>query len=40
MARDMHRLQYLPLLLEPHTLWLTTFVEKGAVSQGNFSRQN
>lgn len=25
MARDMHRLQYLPLLLEPHTLWLTTF---------------
>lgn len=33
-ARDMHRLQYLPLLLEPHTLWLTTFEWRRGQSVG------
>lgn len=28
-TRDMHRLQYLPLFLEPHTLWLTTMSGQG-----------
>lgn len=45
-TRDMHRLQYLPLFLEPHTLWLTTMSgQEGGrwampVSQANFSRQS